>query len=169
MMTADQAAQPHEDLIELEIGAFMGPHIKRARIALALVGILYAITSYLNYDEMVQWREWAASASASDPAIAAIKWKIDFSYFIVWFIGLSSIANIVLAAIAGKKPTFAIYTATGIFAVHTALVLWAIGALIVTSWIWWITLIVLGMGFQAAYKAQKLRKERRPAEARVVA
>jgi hypothetical protein len=159
-MMADQTTQPQEDLVELEIAAFMGPHIKRARIALVLIGLLYAWTAYRAYGGIAHAREAMKGVSSSDPDLGELKSLVDLAYFIVVFTGVSGIANIVLAAIAGTKTTFAIYTAMGIFAVHTAIQLYATKGLILTSWLWWITAIVLGMGFQAAWKAQKLRKER---------
>ena len=167
MITADQTTQPQEDLIELEIAAFMGPHIKRARIALVLIGILYAVSAYLNYGDIAKWRTIMDRMSSDDAGIAALKRQVDFAYFVVVFVGLSGVANIVLAAIAGKKATFAMYTAAGIFAILTAIQLYATEGLILTNWLFWITAIVLGMGFQAAYKANQLRKSRQPAEARI--
>ena len=46
-----------DNLLELEIGAFMGPHIKRARIVLVIVGVLYAVWGYLNYSDIAQLHE----------------------------------------------------------------------------------------------------------------
>jgi hypothetical protein len=167
-MTADQNREPQEDLIELEIAAFMGPHIKRARIALVLIGALYIWSAYRAWGGISDAREAMKGISASDPDMGELKRLVDLAYFIVVFTGASGIANIVLAALAGTKTTFAIYTATGIFAVHTAIQLYATEGLIVTSWLWWVTAIVLGLGFQAAYKANQLRRSRVPAEARLV-
>ena len=170
MVTTDPAQlPPQEDLIELEIAAFMGPHIKRARIALVLIGILYLYSVYTQYGMIAQWREAMRVVSSNDPFGGELKRRVDLAYFLIIFIGASGVANIVLAAIAGTKTTFAIYTAMGIFAAHSLLQLYATEGLILTNWLWWITAIVLGMGFQAAYKAQKLRNERRPPVARVVA
>lgn len=159
---------PQEDLLELEIAAFMGPHIKRARIALVLIGILYIYSAYTHYSTIAEWREALRGVSPNDPTGSELKRRVDLAYFIIIFVGASGMANIALAAIAGRKTTFAIYTAMGIFAVHTLLQLYATEGLILTNWLWWITAIVLGMGFQAAYKARRLRSERRPAEARAI-
>lgn len=168
-MTSEQTREPQEDLIELEIAAFMGPHIKRARIALLLIGALYIWSAYRAWGGISEAREAMKGISASDPELGELKRLVDLAYFIVVFTGASGIANILLAAMAGKRTTFAIYTAMGIFVVHTAIQLYATKGLFVTSWLWWVTAIVLGMGFQAAYKANQLRKSRVPAEARLVA
>jgi hypothetical protein len=95
-----------------------------------------------------------------------LKRMVDLLYIFVVFTGVAGIANIVLAAIAGTKTTFAIYTAMGIFVAHSLFQLYLTEGLLFTNWLFWITAIVLGMGFQAAYKAQQLRKSRLPAEAR---
>ena len=156
--------QPQEDLIELEIAAFMGPHIKRARIALVLIGALYIWSAYRSYGGIAELRE--ALKGGSDEY--NIKSTVDLLYYFVVFTGFAGVANIVLAVIAGKKMTFAMYTAMGIFAAHTLFQLYLTEGLILTNWLWWITAIILGMGFQAAYKANKLRKDARPAEARAL-
>jgi hypothetical protein len=168
-MTAATTTPSQDNLLELEIGAFMGPHIKRARIALVLIGILYAVTAYLSYDDIAKWHAAMSGASTKDARVAELKHLVDVAYFVVVFTGIAGVANIVLAAIGGTKTTFAMYAAMGIFAVHTAIQLYATEGMILTNWLWWITAIVIGMGFQAAYKAQALRKSRAPAEARLVA
>jgi hypothetical protein len=165
-MDTPAAASPQEDLIELEIAAFMGPHIKRARIALVLIGILYAWTAYKHYGDVNQARE--ALKGVADEGLEKLKRMIDVAYVFIVFTGVAGIANIVLAALAGKKTTVAMYAAMGIFAVHTAFQFYLTEGLILTNWLFWITAIVLGMGFQAAHKAHQLRKSRLPAEARTL-
>lgn len=167
-MTSDPHGAAEPDLIELEIAAFMGPHIKRAQIAMVLIGLLYAWLAYSSYGQVAEFRAQLAGADAGDEALRELKRIVDLAYVIVVFTGVAGVANLVLAAFVPSKPTFAIYAAMGIFAAHTALQLYATEGLILTSWQWWLTAIVLGMGFQAAYKAHQLRKSRRPAEARVV-
>lgn len=164
-MTTDPHGASEPDLIELEIAAFMGPHIKRAQIAMVLIGLLYAWLAYSNYDQVAELR---ALMARSGDGSSELKRLVDLAYIIVVFTGIAGVANLVLAAFVPSKPTFAVYTATGIFGLHTALQLYATEGLILTNWQWWLTAIVLGMGFQAAYKAHQLRKSRRPAEARVV-
>jgi hypothetical protein len=166
-MDAASPTASQNNLIELEIAAFMGPHIKRARIALVLIGAFYAYFAYRAWGDVSAAKKAMAGVSSSDPELGAFKRAIDIAYFIVAYTGFAGVANIVLAAIAGTKTTFAIYAAMGIFVVHTAIQLYASGGLVLTSIVWWITAIVLGMGFQAAYKAHQLRKNRTPAEARV--
>jgi hypothetical protein len=57
---------------------------------------------------------------------------------------------------------FAFYAAMAIFVAHSAFLLYLSGGALVTSGLWWITAICLGMGFQAALKAERLRKGDRP-------
>ena len=137
---------------ELEIAAFMGPHIKRARIALVLIGILYAYVGYRDYGMVKQWREALAGSEVAG--------KVDMLYYFVIFTFIAGVANIVLAVIGGKQTTKTMYIAFGIFVVHSAWMLYLVGVLLFTSWTWWISAIVIGMGFQAALKAENLRKQR---------
>ena len=41
-----------QDLVELEIAAFQGPHIKRARIVLVAIGLLYVIFGFMSYGDV---------------------------------------------------------------------------------------------------------------------
>jgi hypothetical protein len=169
--------QSQQSLTELEIDAFMGPHIKRARIALVLIGALYVLHAYLNYGDMKQWHDAVGRIpqdQLSEESLL-IKNLISQMYYFVVFCGVAGVVNIVLAAIASTRATFAMYIAMGLFAILTA---WQIyfgmsvpgngrGALLfLTDWKWWIIAIVVGMGFEAAWKADKLRRVRR-AEAAV--
>jgi hypothetical protein len=148
-------------LVELEIGAFMAPHINRARIVLVVVGVLYAFIGYKSYGDVNELRKlvnaWAANDS--DPRLAELQSKVTLIYASVVFVLASGVANIVLAAIAGKKTMLAFNIAAGIFLVHTCLQLYVTKGVIFTSWVWWLTAIVLAMGYQAARKAYLLRKE----------
>ncbi len=168
-MTETPTSPTQAELTELEIAAFMGPHIKRARIALVLIGALYIWVAYRSYGDVSRAKEMMDRYSAGEPAMDELKRLVNLAYIIVIYTGVSGIANIVLSAIAGTKTTFAMYAAMGIFAVHTALQFYATEGVILTNWLWWITAIILGMGFQAAYKAQKLRKERSLAQATAIA
>src|SRR5690606_16543909 len=107
-MDAERPPHSHEDLIELEIAAFMGPHIKRARIALVLIGALYIWSAYRSYDLIAELRTSMKGISRDDADLGELKRLVDLAYVIVVFTGVSGVANIVLAAIAGKKTTFAI-------------------------------------------------------------
>jgi hypothetical protein len=160
VMPPDPSTAPHEH-VEREIASY----VKRARIALVLVGILYAWTAYGNYDHLRPWRD--GSMFENEPT-GEIKRMIDLAYFIIVFTGIASVANVVLAAIAGKRTAFAIYTAMGVFAVYTALRLYQTQARCLSNWLWWVTTIVLGFGFQAAHKANQLRKSRQLPKAHVV-
>jgi hypothetical protein len=166
-MTASEPNQPlsQSELTELEIGAFMGPHIKRARIALVLVGILYAVTAYFSYDDVVRMREMMRGVAGSSPEVDKARRLVDMAYYFVVFTGIAGVASIVLAAIAGTKATFAMYAAAAIFAGHTLFQIYLGGVAALVSWEWWLIAIVIGMGFQAAWKADKLRRDRAPAQA----
>lgn len=157
--TPDQPLSQSE-LTELEIGAFMGPHIKRARIALVLVGVLYAIVAYLNYGDVARARDMMRAMGDGGPEVAKVSHLVDMAYYFVLFTGFAGVASIVLAAIAGTKATFAMYAATAIFVAHTLFQLYLGGAGVLLSWEFWLIAIVIGMGFQAAWKADQLRKER---------
>jgi hypothetical protein len=143
-----------EDLVELEIAAFMGPHIKRARIALVLVGIVYAYTAYRSYDGVHELREVMRGESGQ------LASAVNMAYYFVVATAIAGIANIALAAVGGVKTTFAIHVAMAIFVAHSLFGLVFAGVALLTSWVWWLTAIVLGMGFQAAWKADQLRKNR---------
>lgn len=159
-MTSDKP-----DLIALDSGATR-LHVTCARIALVLVGILYAWTAYSGYDHLRPWRDGSMFTSEPTGHLAQV---IDLAFFIIVFTGIVSVANIVLAVIADKKPTFAIYAAMGIFAVYTALRIYQTNGRFLSYWLWWVTAIALGLGFQVTYKANQLRKSRHLTEARLVA
>ena len=161
-MLPDPRSAPHEHLVEHTLASY----VRRARVALVLIGILYAWTAYGNYDHLKPWRD--GSMFVNEPT-GEIKRLIDLAYCIVVFTGVASIANLVLAAIGGKRTTFAICAAMGVFAVYTALRLYQTNGRYLSTWSWWVTAIMLGMGVQAAYKANQLRQSRRLAKASVVA
>jgi hypothetical protein len=174
-MDGMDSTHSQQSLTELEIDAFMGPHIKRARIALVVIGILYALIAYWNYGDIAKWHDAVRSFSDSpearaSPEFAAAKNLINSMYYYVVFCGIAGVVNVILAVIASTRATFTMYIAMGMFAILTA---WQIhlglsvpgegrGALLfLTDWKWWIVTIVVGMGFQAAWKADSLRKQRR--------
>ena len=144
-----------EDLVELEIAAFMGPHIKRARIALVVVGLVYAVNAYLAYGDIHALRELVRGDSSK------LASAVNMAYYFVVATAAAGVANIFLAAIGGTKTTFAIYLAMAIFAAHSLFTLYLGGIILFMSWIWWLTAISLGIGFQAAWKGVQLRKSRR--------
>ena len=135
----------------------LASYILRARIALVLVGILYAWAAYGNYVKLRPWRD--GSMFATEPT-GEIKQLIDLAYFIVVFTGIASVATVVLAAIAGKRTTLAISAAASIFAVYTALRVYQTDGRYLSTWPWWVTAIVLGLSFHAAYKSSQLRRSR---------
>jgi hypothetical protein len=150
-MAATAGTQQQNEL-ELEIAAFMGPHIKRARIFLVLLGGLYAFMGYRAYGDVAALRDLARGETGEFARMATLL------YAAVVFTIVAGVANIVLAVVAGKKTMIAFYAAVGIFAANSLFQIYLAGPLLFTSWVWWVTLIILGMGFQAAYKADKLRK-----------
>lgn len=156
------ATEEEQRQLELEIAAFMGPHIKRARIVLVMIGLLYAISGYMNYGDVKKYRDAVnAWRGPHDSLFEKLQHNASLAYFAVVFVIAAGIANIVLAAIAGKKTTIAFYAAMAVFVAHSCLLLYISGGAIVTNIIWWLTAICLGMGFQAAMKADKLRRGQR--------
>ncbi len=149
--------------VELEIGAFMTPHINRARIMLVVLGVFYVILGYLAYKDIAPWKEaaddWARRGLGTDPEVEKLRSAITIAYVIVVYVMCAGVANIVLAAIAGAKTMLAFNIAAVIFIVHTLLQIYATKGTIFFSWLWWVSIIVLGMGYQAALKAHKLRKQ----------
>ena len=152
-----------QEELELEIAAFMGPHIKRARIALVLIGLLYAYLAYKSYGDVSQAHDEMKRFSASDPRMSEYEHAVNLIYYLTVFVGVAGVANIVLAVIAGRTPTTSMYAAMAIFVALSCFELYVSGVLLFTSWLWWLSAIVLGLGFQAAHKAAKLRRERQPA------
>ena len=165
MMTDTPGTPTQAELTELEIAAFMGPHIKRARIALVLIGVLYAVTAYASFDDVARLRESLRTYGDGGPETAEASHLVDMIYYFVVFTGIAGVANIVLAAIAGTKATFAMYAAMAIFVGHTLFQIALGGDGFFLDWKWWLIAIIVGMGFQAARKADQLRKERAPAQA----
>ena len=149
--------------VELEIGAFMTPHINRARIMLVVIGILYVVLGYLAYKEIAPWKEaadaWERRGATNDEAVKELRNSIQIAYITVVYVMCAGVANVVLAVIAGKKTMLAFNIAAVIFIVHTLLQIWATKGTIFFSWLWWVTIIILGMGYQAAHKAYKLRQQ----------
>ena len=130
-------------------------YVRRARVVLVLLGIRYAWTAYGNFKNLRPWMD--GSMFETEPT-GDLKQFIDLAFYIMVFTGIASIANVVLAAIADKKTTFAIYAAMGIFAVYTALRLYQTEGRYLSNWLWWATAILLGIGCHAAFKANQLRK-----------
>jgi len=144
----------------------LASYVRRARIALVLIGILYAWTAYGNYHHLRPWRDGSMFVNQPTGELGRL---IDLAYFIVVFTGIASVANLVLAAIGGRRTTLAIGAALGVFAVYTALRLYQTDGRYLSTWQWWVTALALGIGVQAAYKANQLRRSRQLANARVVA
>lgn len=160
-MTLEAPQQP--DLVELEIGAFMGPHIKRARYVLVAVGVLYAITGYLAYGDIAKLSQALDRyASNHGPEIEELRSQVSTAYAFVVLTLVVGVANIGLAAVGGKKTTYAMYAAMGLFVLHSAFQIILTGGVLVTSVVWWLIAITIGMGFQAAVKAEQLRRTARP-------
>jgi hypothetical protein len=168
MTDLNQPLSQHEQT-ELEIAAFMGPHIKRARIALVLIGLLYLLIAYLNWGDVSRVREAIGNVSGGGPEIAKAKHNIDMAYYFLLATAFAGVASIALAPFASVKSTFVMYAAAAIFAAHTLFQVYLGGAASLLSWEFILIAIVIGMGLQAAWKADKLRRERAPARATAVA
>ena len=149
----------YNEMTELEIAAFMTPHINRARIVLVAVGLLYAFLGWRAYGDVSDMKKMIDSyGGANDPDLEPIRDAVQKAYMLVVFVIGAGVANIVLAIIAGKKTMLAFNIAMGIFVIHTGVQLVVGGGLFLTSWVWWLTAIALGMGYAAAVKAEKLRR-----------
>jgi uncharacterized membrane protein HdeD (DUF308 family) len=148
----------YNEMTELEIAAFMTPHINRARIVLVAVGILYAVLGYLAYRDIAPLKAMVDSHGGRGEESDAMRDLVTKVYMIVVFVMAAGVANIVLAVIAGKKTMLAFNIAMGIFVIHTGLQMYLAGGVFLTSWVWWVTAIALGMGYAAATKAEKLRR-----------
>lgn len=143
--------------IELEIAAFQGPHIKRARIVLAVAGLLYVWTGYRAYDSVAKAREMMNQISDGGPQLDQLHHIVNLAYTVVMSAIISGIAMFVLAGVAGKKTMLAFYAAVAVFGVHTLILLYAGEGLVFTDVVWWAVAICLTLGFTAARKAEKLR------------
>jgi lipopolysaccharide export LptBFGC system permease protein LptF len=154
------------DLLELEIDAFMGPQIKRARIALVLIGVLYAFTGFTSYDEIDRLRDSLAQYTGRHSAeFDRLQSQVSNVYAFVVLTIVVGLANLGLAMIGGKKTTLAMYVAMALFAVHSLFELVLSQGVLVTSVLWWLTAITLGLGFEAALKAERLRRSAAAARA----
>ncbi|MBA3465098.1 MAG: hypothetical protein H0T46_34510 [Deltaproteobacteria bacterium] len=147
----------HNAHVDLEIAAFMTPHINRARIVLVAVGLLYAFLGWRAYGDIVEVKQ-ILDAYGEDTDYSELRSAVTLAYAIVVYVMVAGVANIILAIIAGKKTLLAFNIAGAIFLIHTALQMWAAGALFITSWVWWVTAIALAMGYTAAQKAERLRR-----------
>ncbi len=154
-----ETQSPQPDLVELEIGAFMGPHIKRARIALVLIGVFYAVSAYLDYGDIARLRDALAGYEGRhNTAFDELQSRVSTAYEYIVLTIVVGVANIALAGIGGKKTTLAMYIAMALFVVHSGFTLVLTQGLLVTSVVWWMIAITLGLGFQAAVKAERLRR-----------
>lgn len=149
---------PTQSQIELEIAAFQGPHIKRARIVLFCVGVLYIVLGAIDYPKISEARaQLAAWGDQRTAAFQRFEHSISILYGVVVFTIIAGIANVFLAAIAGKRTMAAFWAAGAIFVAYSCMQLYLFGLLLFTSVLWWLAAIVLGLGFGAAQKAEKLR------------
>ncbi len=76
------------------------------------------------------------------------------------FTCIASVASVVLAAIAGKKPAFAICTAIAIFAFYTALRIYQTDGHFMSYWVWSLTTVTLAVGCQGAYDVTQESRRR---------
>jgi hypothetical protein len=150
-----------KEQLELEIAAFQGPHIKRARIVLAALGALYFITGWLDYSKVAELRHrverYGELYGRYGEAFERVESAVTLAYAVVVGAIVAGIANMLLAAIAGKKTMPAFYAAAAIFVSYSLLQLYVSEGVLLSNVVWWLTAIVLGMGFFAALKAERMR------------
>ncbi len=151
------------ELIELEIAAFQGPHIKRARMVLAATGVLYVILGYLDYGDIAKARERVHTLTAAGVDLGDAPHLVNMALAVAVAAVAGGIANVALAVLGGTKTMIVFYVAAAIFIGQSALNLYVSGGAMLTSLLWWLIAIVLGMGFMAAFKAEQLRKRPVPA------
>lgn len=146
--------------VELEIDAFMGPHIKRARMALAFAGVLYVIVGYLDYARIADVRHVLDRVGSSDNSeLEHLRKVVDNAYLLVVSSIVGGLVNIVLSVIGSQKKLKVFYAAVGVFAAISAVQLVLTDGALLFSWLWWLTAISIGLGFAAARKASRLRAQ----------
>ena len=160
MRSSDSISAPQRDLNEID--AVRRSHIRRLRIGLLLIGIVYLWSAGLGYYHLMPWRDGTMFVAPPKGELGRL---IALSYFIIVFAVIAGVGNLVLAAIADKKATLAIVVAIGSFAVYTTLRLYQTNGRFLSVWNWWVSALVLCIGLHAVYKANQLRK---PAVARLV-
>jgi len=162
--TMEAITTTKEEQTQLEIDAFMGPHIKRARIALFIIGGLYLISTALAWSDVRELRaalEEYANAAVSSSEAAKARQLANVALYITVGFGIAGFMTMVFAAMAGTRTTFAMYGAAAIFTAVTLLQIWANGiAQLMISPLFYIVVIVIGFGVSAAWKANALRRER---------
>ncbi len=149
-------AAPNE-LLELEIAAFQGPHIKRARLVLAASGLLYIILGYLDYGDVAKVRERVRTLTDAGVNVGDAPHLVNVALAITVAAVVGGIANVALAVLGGTKTMIVFYVAAAIFIAQSALNLYASGGALFTSLLWWMIAIVLAFGFMAAFKAEQMR------------
>jgi hypothetical protein len=158
--------------LQLEIDAFMTPAIRRARILLVAMGVLYLIGGVYNYLHADETRARVEGAAAKlrelgvdlDPDVQA---KVEAARrtvsAITWAAGivaLVGLAHFVLAAWAGRRPLAAFYVALGLFGLRVLTLALALGPLSLLSVENAIAGIILVFGLVAAQKVERLRASR---------
>lgn len=151
-----------QQALELEIAAFQGPAMKRARIWLAILGAVYFVTGIWDYIQISEVRErldrLAAFASTSERTEA--ERMVDHVALVVVFTIVAGVLQLGLAWWAKKRPLEAFLAACGLFAVHTAILLSLVGPVVLFSEIRILFVIVLAFGLFAALKANRMRRSR---------
>jgi hypothetical protein len=150
----------HDVNVDLEIAAFMTPHINRARIVLVGLGLLFVYVGWRDYDRVAEARRYLDSVVGGD--VDQMRSMITILYAFVVFTLVAGVAYVLLALVAGKKTMLAFNVAAAIFVFHSAFLVYATNALFLTEWWWWIGAICLGMGYVAARKADQLRRTSPP-------
>jgi hypothetical protein len=150
----------HNVNLELEIAAFQGPHIKRTRITLVVIGALYAILGVRMYGQVGDLQK---QVDAMGGASGEVKKLMTILWALVIYQIVAGVANIVLGAVvAGKKTMLAFNIALGLFILHTCLQVYASGGAIFTNPFWILIAIFIGLGYGAARKAEQMRAQAAP-------
>jgi hypothetical protein len=154
--------QPTASQVELEIAAFMGPHIKRARIALFLVGALYVVLGALDWSYLGEVRARIADAKAYGWAVEPeYESAVTFAYILVVTSVGAGMVQMLLALAAGKRTMLAFNIGLALWIAELGLNVFANGPAIFFGWVFWVVTFFLVFGYVAAYKAQQLRAGRR--------
>ncbi len=147
----------HNVNLELEIAAFQGPHIKRTRITLVVIGALYTILGVRLYGQLADLQR---QIDAMGGAEGELKTALNIAWALVIYQIVAGIANVLLGAVvAGKKTMLAFNIALGLFFLHTCLQVYASGGAIFTNPFWILIAIFIGLGFGAARKAEQMRAQ----------
>src|SRR4051812_33028740 len=77
----------YNEAVDLEIAAFMTPHINRARIVLVVVGLLYAYLGFRSYGDLADLREAINRyAGPHDADLETLRSTVNIAFAIVIYV-----------------------------------------------------------------------------------